>query len=224
MVFNTGPTFYKGRYMITLHGTPRSRALRVSWLLEELNVEWRFRFINFAKGDNRSKDFLALNPSGKMPVIEDGDLVLTESAAILRYLAEKYGKGQFLPEPGTAQSAKHEEWVSFVICELEQALWSMGKHRFALPEEQRLTTMLPVATFEFDRAAKIAESWVPESGYLLGEQFTVADVLLTQTLMWATAFKQTIPVKLGAYLARVQTRPALIAVLEKTEAIAKAAQ
>ncbi|MCW3171597.1 glutathione S-transferase family protein [Shewanella subflava] len=210
--------------MITLHGTPRSRALRVSWLLEELNVDWQFRFINFAKGDNRSKAFLALNPSGKMPVIEDGDLVLTESAAILRYLAEKYGKGQFLPQPGTVQSAKHEEWVSFVICELEQALWSMGKHRFALPEEQRLTTMLPVATFEFDRAAKIAESWVPESGYLLGEQFTVADVLLTQTLMWATAFKQTIPPKLGAYLARVQTRPALVAVLEKTEAIAKAAQ
>ncbi|MCL1141334.1 glutathione S-transferase family protein [Shewanella gaetbuli] len=210
--------------MITLYGTPRSRALRVSWLLEELAVEWQFSFLNFAKGDNRSEAFLALNPSGKMPVIEDDGLVVTESAAIQRYLAERYGNGKFLPTAGTAESATHEQWVSFIICELEQPLWSMGKHKFALPEEQRLAAMLPVAKFEFDKAAKIAESWVPESGYLLGDKFTIADILLTQTLLWARAFEQDIPPKLSDYLERLSTRPALVSVLAKTEAIAKAAQ
>ncbi|WP_282166309.1 glutathione S-transferase family protein [Shewanella japonica] len=209
---------------IILYGTPRSRALRVSWLLEELGVEWEFRFLNFAKGDNRSEAFLNLNPSGKMPVISDGDFVMTESAAILQYLAEKYGKGKFLPEPGSKQAGLHHRWVSFVICELEQPLWSMGKHRFALPEEQRLDAMLPVAKFEFDKAANIAELWVPETGYVCGDELTIADILLTQTLLWATVFEQTIPPKLAAYRDRVKQRPAMTSALEKSEQIAKAAQ
>ncbi|WP_076539690.1 glutathione S-transferase family protein [Shewanella sp. UCD-KL21] len=210
--------------MITLYGTPQSRALRVSWLLEELAIEWQFSFVDFSKGDNRAEAYLALNPSGKMPVITDGELVLTESAAILQYLAEKYGNGRFLPVPGSAASAKHHQWVSFIICELEQPLWSMGKHRFALPEDQRLGAMLPVAKFEFNRAAAIAELWVPGSGYLCGSELTIADILLAQTLLWATMFEQTIPPKLAAYRDRLQQSPSLAAALKKSAAAKAAAQ
>ena len=210
--------------MITLYGTPRSRALRVSWLLEELGLDWQFHFINFSKGENRSDAYLALNPSGKMPVITDDDFVLTESAAILRYLAEKYAKGQWLPEPGTQQAGLHERWASFIICELEQPLWSMGKHRFALPEDMRLGAMLTVAKWEFDKAAELAEKWLPENGFVCGDKPMIADILLAQTLMWATVFDQTIPPKLLAYRDRLKLRPALTSALEKTEAIAKAAQ
>ncbi|WP_421199163.1 glutathione S-transferase family protein [Aeromonas enteropelogenes] len=209
--------------MITLYGTPVSRALRVSWLLEELGIEWQFQFLDFAKGENRSDWFLALNPSGKMPVIKDGEFVLTESAAIMQYLAEVYGP-EWLPERGTQASALHAQWVSFITCELEQPLWTIGKHRFALPEAQRLAAIFPTAKWEFDKAAAIAESWVPESGYLLGEQITIADLLLAHTLMWATRFEQSIPPKLAAYRDRLAKRPALQAVLAKTQAIADAGQ
>ncbi|AZU47987.1 glutathione S-transferase [Aeromonas hydrophila] len=178
--------------MITLYGTPVSRALRVSWLLEELDVAWQFQFLDFAKGENRSDWFLTLNPSGKMPVLKDGEFVLTESAAIMQYLAEVYGPN-WLPARGTQASALHAQWVSFITCELEQPLWTIGKHRFALPEAQRLPAIFPTAKWEFDKAAAIAESWVPEQGYLLGEQITIADLLLAHTLMWATRFEQTIP-------------------------------
>ncbi|QBF82049.1 glutathione S-transferase family protein [Shewanella maritima] len=208
--------------MITLYGTPRSRALRISWLLEELNLEWEFKFLNFAKGDNRSAEFLALNPSGKMPVITDGDIVLTESAAIMQYLVERYG-GAFVPAAGTADAAKHHRWVSFIMTELEQPLWSMGKHKFALPEEQRLPEMQKVAKFEFDRAAAIAEQWTPEDGFLLGDAITYSDILIGQTLLWATVFEQDLPPKLTALRDRLQHRPALASALQKTEAIAKAA-
>lgn len=210
--------------MITLYGTPKSRALRVSWLLEELGIEWQFSFLDFSKGDNRTDAYLALNPSGKIPVITDGDLVLSESAAILLYLAEKYGKGRFLPTPGSAESAKHHQWVSFIMCELEQPLWTMGKHRFALPEDQRLEAMLPVAKFEFDRASKIAEKWVPETGYVCGNELTIADILLAQTLMWGTMFEQTIPPKLAAYRDRLQQTPTLSSALKKSEAAKAAAE
>jgi glutathione S-transferase len=212
--------------MITLYGTPRSRALRVSWTLEELGLDWQFSFINFSKGDNRSEGFAALNPSGKIPVITDDDLVVTESAAIVSYLAEQYGQGALLPAStaSKAERALFHQWYSFIICELEQPLWSMGKHKFALPEAQRLSAMRDVAAWEFDKAAAIAEAWMPERGFLLGEEFTIIDILLCHTLMWATVFEQSIPPKLAAYRDRLQLRPALISALNKTEAIAKAAQ
>ena len=212
--------------MITLYGTPRSRALRVSWALEELGLDWQFSFINFLKGDNRAQTFLGLNPSGKIPVLTDDELVVTESAAIVSYLAAQYGPESLLPSKAAtkAELARFNEWYSFIISELEQPLWSMGKHKFALPEAQRLRAMRDVAMWEFDKAAAIAEDWTPESGFLLGDKFTIIDILLCHTLMWATVFEQTIPAKLAAYRDRLQQRPALISALKKTEAIAKAAQ
>ncbi|ABE54029.1 glutathione S-transferase-like protein [Shewanella denitrificans OS217] len=212
--------------MITLYGTPRSRALRVSWALEELGLDWQFNFINFLKGDNRAQTFLGLNPSGKIPVLTDDDLVVTESAAIVSYLAAQYGQETLLPSKTATKTelARFNEWYSFIISELEQPLWSMGKHKFALPEAQRLSAMRDVAMWEFDKAAAIAEDWTPESGFLLGDKFTIIDILLCHTLMWATVFEQTIPAKLAAYRDRLQQRPALISALKKTEAIAKAAQ
>ncbi|KIO38011.1 glutathione S-transferase family protein [Shewanella sp. cp20] len=206
--------------MITLYGTPRSRALRVSWLLEELGIDWQFHFINFAKGDNRSEAFLAMNPSGKVPVIQDDELVLTESAGICQYLAEKYGKGQLLPTPGTPEAGHYHQWMSFIICELEQPLWTMGKHKFALPEAQRHPSILPIAVWEFDKAAALAENMLPDTPYLLGDEVSVADIMLAHTLMWATVFEQSIPPKLAAFRDRMQRRPALASALEKTEAVA----
>jgi len=200
--------------MITLYGLPRSRSLRVSWMLEELGLDWQYHYVSFQAGEQRSEEFLALNPCGKVPALKDGDLVLSESAAICLYLAEKYGP-QFLPEPGSKASALHHRWISFTTTELEQALWSMGKHRFALPEEQRIVEMIDTATWEFNQAAAIAEGWIPESGYLLGEQFSVADILLCHTLNWEVSFQQTLPEKLMNYRKRTSQRRALNHALEK---------
>ncbi|MCE9685566.1 glutathione S-transferase family protein [Shewanella sp. AS16] len=205
--------------MITLYGTQRSRALRVSWLLEEMALDWQFQRVDM----QRSPEFLALNPCGKVPVLVDDELVLTESAAIMQYLAERYGEGRFLPQPGSHAAGLHHSWVSFIITELEQPLWSIGKHRFALPEELRLEAMFGVAKWEFDKAAAIAETWLASSdfartGFLFGDKLTVADILLAHTLMWATLFEQTIPPQLAAYRDKLQQRQALHSALEKTKA------
>ncbi|RLV60245.1 glutathione S-transferase family protein [Parashewanella curva] len=204
--------------MITLHGTPKSRALRVSWLLEELNLDWTFSYLDFSKGANRSPEYLALNPSGKMPVLQDGDLVITESAAICMYLAEKYGHGKLLPKAGTLESARHHEWISFIITEFEQPLWSMGKHKFALPAEVRIADMRNTAIWEFNKAAELAENKLPDSLYLLGDELTVADILLAQTLLWAQVFEQTLPPKLTAYFERMQQLPSLARAIDKAKA------
>ncbi|MGF1738563.1 glutathione S-transferase family protein [Photobacterium satsumensis] len=200
--------------MITLYGYPRTRSLRVSWLLEELSLDWQYRLVNFAKNDHRSPQFLALNPQGKVPCLCDDGLTICESSAICLYLAEKYGH-HWLPEPGTAESASHHEWVSYIITELEQPLWSMGKHRFALPESIRLPEMLAVAAWEFKKALKVAESRMHGDEYLLGHFPTVADILLAHTLNWAIKFDQKLPLKLERYRQFVSRRPALSRALNR---------
>jgi len=198
--------------MITLYGYPRTRSSRVSWLLEELGLEWQYHLVDFAKGEHKSAKYLLLCPQGKVPTIHDEEIVITESAAICIYLAEKYGK-HWLPEPATRESARHMEWISFIISELEQPLWSMGKHKFALPEPIRLPEMLPVASWEFKKAVQTAESWLPSSEFLIGNFPTVADILLTHTLNWAVKFDQKLPQKLEKYRQNMSRRPALLRAL-----------
>ena len=163
--------------MIKLIGAPHTRSLRVSWVLEELGLDWQYERLDFSKGEHKSKEFLALNPGGKIPVLIDNGLVITESAAIILYLAEKYGGSKLLPERGCDASAKHHQWVSFITTELEQPLWTMAKHKFALPAELRQAGMSTVATWEFYKAANIAENLLPETDFLLGENLMVADIL-----------------------------------------------
>lgn len=200
---------------ITLYGAPRSRSLRVAWMLEELGLEWDYHYVSFRRSYHRSEDYLALNPAGKVPALRDGELVLIESSAICQYLAERYGQGRFLPPPGSREAALHHQWVSFIIAELEQPLWTLAKHKFALPKEQRVPGMLEVAPLEFARAAAVAERWVPAEGCLLGAEPRVADILLGQTLSWALSFEQALPDALNAYHDAICSRPALKAALDR---------
>ncbi|WP_087505920.1 glutathione S-transferase family protein [Neiella marina] len=199
--------------MITLHGIPRSRSLRVSWTLEELRLDWQYHKVDFASGEHRSAEYLALNPCGKIPTLLDDDLVMTESAAICLYLAERYGPTQLLPQ-SIEDKAQHHRWVQLVTSELEQPLWTMGKHRFALPEPQRVPQMLETAAWEFDKICNELECLLPDTDTLF-DNFTVADILLTHTLNWAVKFEQQLPAKLAAYRKRNSRRPALAAALEK---------
>ncbi len=120
--------------MLEIYGTPRSRATRVTWALEELAVEYRYHPVDLLKGEGQKPEFRKLNPSGKVPVLVDGDLVLSESAAICAYLGDKFPESGLVPRPGTADRAKYDQWSYFLLTELEQPLWTAGKHRFVYPE------------------------------------------------------------------------------------------
>ena len=200
---------------ITLYGTPNSRSLRVAWTLEELGIPWDCHYIDFSQAAHRAPDFLAINPAGKVPALKDGDLVLIESAAICLYLAERYGNGRLLPATGSREQALHHQWISFINGELEQALWSIGKHKFALPAEWRVKAMLDIAPKEFAKALGVAELWIPEHGQLLGDELTVADILLAHTLIWARAFKQPLTPKASDFCERMSQRTQLAAAAAK---------
>jgi len=175
--------------MLELYGMPRSRATRITWALEELGAEYHYHPIDLGKGEGQQPEFLKLNPSGKVPVLVDGELVLSESAAICTYLGDKFPECELVPRSGTPERAKYDQWSYFALTELEQPLWTAGKHRFVYPKEKRIPAMLDLVPWEFDRAARVLAQGLEGREYLVGDAFTMVDILTAHTLVWARAFK-----------------------------------
>ncbi|WP_250658660.1 glutathione S-transferase family protein [Alkalimarinus coralli] len=206
--------------MITVYGYPQTRTTRVTWMLEELGLDYQFNFIDLMKGEGRSASFRAINPAGKVPAMSDDDLVLTESAAILSYLGDKYGSAPLMPSPGSKERGHHDQWAYFSIAELEQPLWVIGKHKFALPKERRVVEIFDTAAWEFQQALKLLSHGLADKDYILGSDFSAADILIGHTLFWAISFKQPIEQEnLKAYIERLKVRPARLAAIEKESAL-----
>ena len=202
--------------MLKVYGIPTSRSTRISWLLEELNVPYEFHRIDFSKGENRAPEFLAVSPAGKVPAIDDDGFVMTESGAIVTYLADRHADCGLIPPAGSEARGLHDQWSYFALTELEQPLWTMGKHRFALPEEQRVAEVIPTAEWELQKALQLFSDGLADKPFILGNQFHVVDILLGHTLMWAKSFEQPIEQQnLQVYLQRVSERPALARVMMK---------
>ncbi|AVI62062.1 glutathione S-transferase family protein [Halomonas sp. GFAJ-1] len=203
--------------MITNYSFPNSRSVRVTWTLEELGLEYRCQHVALDKGEGQTTAHLVRHPDGKVPVIEDGELILFESAPICRYLAEQYGDGNLLPN-SAAERAQVDQWLSFIITEIEQPLWLQAKHKFALPQERRVPAVLPTAAWEFQRALHALERRYDGQETLVGDTFTLADLFLTHTLSWAASMKHRLPEPLVAYHARHSARPAMARAMEKEQA------
>lgn len=209
--------------MITLYSFPASRSLRVAWTLEELGLEYECRHVDLGGGEGQTEAFLARHPDGKVPALEDGGLTLFESGAICRYLADRYGEPGGLLPASLEDRARVDQWLFFIIGELEQALWTQAKHKFALPGEQRVPAVLPTAAWEFQRAIRALERRFDGEGWLVGDHFTLADLLLAHTLGWATQFKKRLPPALEAYRQRASARPALARARERERTAAESA-
>lgn len=195
---------------LKVYGYPNTRATRITWTLEELNQDYAFKLINFSKGESKAEEFLAINPGGKVPALQDGEFILTESGAIVAYLAEKFDQPALIPAQGSQERAIFNQWCYFALCELEQPLWTIGKHKFALPKEQRVKDIFPTASWEFQQALTLLSLGLGKKDFILGGQFSAADILLGQTLIWGLAFGQAINQEnLIAYHQRLSARPAL---------------
>ncbi|ROS01148.1 glutathione S-transferase [Sinobacterium caligoides] len=209
--------------MINIYGHPHTRSFRITWIAEELALDYLFHRVELAKGEHKSEDYRRLHPGGKIPAITDDidgikEISLSESGAIVNYLADRYGSEQLIPSPGSPQRGSHDQWCYFALTELEQPLWSIGKHKFALPKEQRIKAMLETAGWEYQQALALLSSGLGDNNYILGSQFSPADILLAQTLRWGLAFKQPLPQQnLQDYFQRCSQRPGFIKAAEVEE-------
>lgn len=201
--------------MLTLYCVPKTRGFRVMWMLEELEQPYQLvnRYLHHEQED--SPDFLVINQLGKVPVLYDGEMYITQSPAINTYLGDKFSARQLVPEPGTPQRGNYEQWCYFISSDLEEGLWTMTKHTSALPPEQRWPKGVDIGWWEFIRTATLVKNGLGDKPFLLGEAFSAADILCAHTLMWAR--RKSIPIgdSLTAYMERCQAREAYQRAVEK---------
>ena len=196
---------------LKLYGLGPSRSFRCLWALCETNLEFDYIEVVFGKdGENstQSANYLSKNTQGKVPTLEDDSFILTESLAIVNYI-NSLASENFIPNDSMAR-AKYDEITNFIVTELEQPLWTNGKHRFALPEEQRVKEIFPTAEFEFAKAVNTLDKLVNVDTFVLDDSFSFADVMLAQTINWAERFKFDVPVQYLEYRDRMYQREGAI--------------
>jgi glutathione S-transferase len=184
-----------------------TRSIRVRWTLQELGVEFEPVTVNMLAGEHRRPEFLAVNPAGKLPALVDGDLVLTESVAIVLYLAEKYPEKRLIPAD-LKQRAQHHRWLLFTTTELEQPLWRIARHTNLYPEAVRLPGDVTIARREFAEMAAVLEKHMQGRQFVAGDGATVADFVTGYTLDWGNEYGllDGLPT-LQAYMQRLYVRP-----------------
>ena len=195
--------------MLKIYGCPRTRSLRATWALEEAGVEYEFIKVDLRQGEGHKLPYLRINPAGKVTTLVDGDWILTESAAIVTYIGEKFPASRLVPTEIRAR-AEYFRWLSFTISELEQPLWTLAKHRFGLPEHLRVPAIEPTALWEFSKAARLLQHHLKGRDYVVGDHFTGADIMVSHALAWARGAEIALESEvLDAYADRILSRPAL---------------
>jgi len=145
---------------------------------------------------------------GKVPsVLIDGE-PLFEAVAICTYLADLTPEKELIYPTGTRERALHMQWVSFTLTELEAYVWSNARNTFVLPEEQRITALFKQNLKAYEYSAKVLDKVMEGSDYIIGNKFTITDILLGATLNWGNQIKllEHTP-NLREYLARLKKRP-----------------
>jgi glutathione S-transferase len=194
--------------MMRLYEFAPTRSIRARWMLQELGEEFEAVTVNLVAGDHRRPQFLKINPAGRVPVLVDGDLTITESVAIVLYLAERDPQRRFLPRDVALRSQVYR-WLMFAATELEQPLWRVARHTALYPEEMRLPAELPLARQDFAEMAAVLARHMKDRQFVVGDTVTAADFIMAYTLDWANEAQLLgeFP-HLKEYFERMYARPA----------------
>ncbi len=186
---------------ISLYYHPYSRAAGTLWALEEAGVDYDLKVIDIMKGEQKGPDLVSKNPMGKLPTLVDGDVVVTEAAAIALYLADRYQPGKLAPALDDPLRATYLRWAFFAPSVIEPAVMA----------KQAGWTVKEVAAGwgNFASMLAAAESAIAGKSFVLGDTFSMADQVLGGTLRFMMDFKQIEPTPVfKAYVDRLNARPA----------------
>jgi glutathione S-transferase len=184
--------------------------MRAHWMAHELGLDYEAKLIGSRTGETQTEAFRALNPKEKIPVLVDDDLVLTESAAIVTYLGDTYGKDSGLvPAPYTRERALYNQWNSFIQMELDaHTLYVLRKHRDLADLYGEAPAAVSTAIEGFHKQIAVAEQALSDRDFLVGDHFTGADLMMTTTLKWAVAYEIELAPRLIQYSRLHAARPA----------------
>jgi glutathione S-transferase len=199
--------------MITVFG--EGRGFRVVWLLEEMGLAYRLRRVDLLAGVDKDPEFLAINPGGFIPAIQDGDVTMVESIAIMTYLMARHGPTPLAPDPHDPAFPAYQQFLHLGEAGLAVPVNYVSSARNFAPEADRNNWSARDALETFESRLKLVTRQLALSPYLAGERFTAADISVTYALMLA---QRAAGIALGAaeltYLARTREREAYRRALE----------
>ncbi len=186
---------------VTLYHHPFSRASKVVWMLEEAGVDYELRWVDIMAGAHKTPEFLKLNPMGKLPVLVDGEALVTESAAIALYLGDRYAAGRLAPALDDPARGTYLRWAFFSPSVLEPAAAAKSSGGQFNPGA--------VGWGSYESMLDATEVAVGKGPFLLGERFTMADIILGGTMSFLLQFKMVdARPAFEAYVKRIEERPA----------------
>lgn len=192
---------------LRIYGIARTRAFRALWMAKELGLDYEHLPIEIGDAGARSPDFLAINPNGRLPVIVDNGFVLFESLAITLYLAKKHSNGKLYPTTLEGE-AKTWQWSLWAVTEVDRGvnIWSL--HAVRLPPAERDAIKRDEALKILVAPFKVLDAAVLKQQYLLGNDFTVADLNVAAVISRAIDMDLSAVPNLMAWLTRCLDRPA----------------
>ena len=191
-----------GHGRLVLWGAGTGRAMRAHWALAELGLDYASRPIQPRTGETKTPEYTALTARQKIPLLQDGDFTITESAAIVTYLSDTYAsEATALVPSGAKERARCLEWCFFVISELDAAsLYVIRRHRYLAETYGSAPEVCEQAAAYFGQQMRTVERQLAESRpFLLGDRLTVADILLSTCLTWATSYGVPVDPRAVAY-------------------------
>jgi glutathione S-transferase len=190
---------------LRIYGIARTRAFRALWIAKELGLDYEHIPIEIGAAGARKADYLAINPNGRLPAIDDDGFVLWESLAITLYLAKKHGRLY----PTTLEGeAKAWQWSLWSVQEVDRGvnIWSL--HAVRLPPEDRDPQRLAEALKVIEAPFRVLDGALTGRAYLLGDDFTVADLNVAAVISRAIDMDLAATPRLGDWLKRCLERPA----------------
>jgi len=188
---------------LTLYHAAPSRSSVALWMLEEIGQPYEIKLVSLSDGDNLKPDYLAINPMGKVPALLHGDTVITEVAAICAYLADEFPDAKLNIPVGSPRRGTYLKWLFFGPGCLEPAIVDRAAPRKDPPRRAML------GYGDFDMTMDVVAKAVEKGPYLMGEQFTAADVVIGANIRWSMIFKLLPERKeFVDYAARLAARPA----------------
>jgi glutathione S-transferase len=192
---------------LRIYGVARTRAFRALWIAEELGIAYEHIPVEIGDAGARTPEFLALNPNGRLPVIVDRDFVLSESLAITLYLAKKYSHRKLYPASPEAE-ARAWQWSFWAVGEVDRGvnIWSL--HAVRLPAGERNAALCDEALKVLAAPFKVLDAAVAAQPYLLGADFSVADLNVAAVISRAVDMDLSAWRNLKGWLTRCLERPA----------------
>ncbi len=203
--------------MITVWGGQTSRSLRVVWLLEEMGLSCQVRHVDMFAAD-QDTEFLAINPAKYIPVMQDGDVTMVESVAIMEYLMARYGPTPLAPKPDDPAFPTYLQFLHLGEAGLATLMMPVIVSRFLAPEPERQNWAANWAQDAAQRRLRLVRPQLARSPYVAGEAFTAADISVTYALELGRRHNV---IALGdaeeAYLARTMGRDGYKRALERSQ-------